>query len=77
MSHKLRNEYFKIPLKNPDYCSYLNPITVKNYSDQKSPNTLPKEYRNDNDEGFNNVCFKEKFQRPITDFNKFKSGCGR
>ena len=72
MSHKLRNEYFKIPLKNPDYCSYLNPITVKNYSDQKSPNTLPKEYRNDNDEGFNNVCFKEKFQRPITDFNKFK-----
>ena len=64
MSNKIRNTYYKVPLVN--YIKVKDDIT---YKKQKLPHTLGKEFREDNDNGFNNVCFIDEFQRPTTDFN--------
>jgi len=64
MSNKIKNTYYKIPLVN-----YYKHITETNYQQQKFPHILGKEFRDDNNNGFDNVCFINEFQRPQTDFN--------
>ncbi len=50
MSNKIKDTYFKVPLK---IISNVNNETYYKY--QKQPDTLGKEFREDNDNGFNNV----------------------
>ena len=64
MSNKIKDTYYKIPLVN-----YYKHITETNYQQQKFPHILGKEFRDDNNNGFDNVCFINEFQRPQTDFN--------
>ena len=64
MSNKIKNTYYKVPLVN--YIKVKDDLT---YKKQKSPHTLGKEFRDDNENGYNTVCFIDEFQRPKTDFN--------
>jgi len=64
MSNKIKDTYFKVPLK---IISNVNNETYYKY--QKQPDTLGKEFREDNDNGFNNVWFTNEFQRKKTDYN--------
>lgn len=63
MSQQIKTKYYKIPLRS------VKNITEQNYKQQKMPNVLSKEFREDKDNGFNNICFTNEYQLPTTDFN--------
>jgi hypothetical protein len=66
MTKKVRNEFWKIPLKK----HFSNQkVTEMSYKIQKMPDILGKEFRDDNIDGFDAVSFIEEFQRVLTDRN--------
>ena len=60
MSQQIKTKYYKVPLRS------IKNITEENYQQQKVANVLSKEFREDKDTGFNNVCFTNEYQLPTT-----------